>query len=160
ALGGPVVDIEGQVLGISVRDSPEPGAPPGSSILPVNLVMTLVDALKVAHSERSPWIGVSVLELPTVRQRLGTRAAQAHIPPTGGEIDDVFDPSPASRAGVRPGDFLVGLGGHPVFVVGDFQTWLYVAGIGAAVDLDLVRDGEPMKIAVTIEARPRNATTR
>ncbi len=160
ALGGPVVDIEGQVLGITVRQESEPGAPPGSSILPVNLVTTLVDALKVAHSERSPWIGVSVLELPTVRQRLGARAAEAHIPPTGVEIDDVFDPSPASRAGVRPGDFLAGLGGHPVFAVGDFQTWLYVAGIGAAVDLDLVRDGQPMKVAVTIDARPRNATTR
>ena len=48
-------------------------------------------------------------------------------------IDDVFTPSPASRAGVRVGDFLVGLGGHRILSVGDFQTWLYVSGIGASV---------------------------
>jgi S1-C subfamily serine protease/mono/diheme cytochrome c family protein len=160
ALGGPVVDIQGQVVGISVRQEAEPGSPPETSILPINLVVTLLEALKVSHSERSPWIGVSVLELPVVRQRLGAKAAQAHIPPTGVQIDDVFDPSPASRAGVRPGDFLVGLGGHPVFAVGDFQTWLYVAGIGTPVDLELVRDGQPMRVSVTIDARPPSATTR
>jgi S1-C subfamily serine protease len=160
ALGGPVVDIQGQVVGMSVRQTGEPGAPPVTSILPINLVLTLLEALKVAHSARSPWIGVSVLELPVVRQRLGARAADARIPPTGVQIDDVFDPSPASGAGIRPGDFLVGLGGHPVFAVGDFQTWLYVAGIGAPIDLDLVRDGQPLRIAVTVEERPPAATTR
>jgi hypothetical protein len=47
-----------------------------------------------------------------------------------------------------------------VFAVGDFQTWLYVAGIGTPVDLDLVRDGQPMRVAVPVEARPPKATTR
>jgi S1-C subfamily serine protease len=160
ALGGPVVDIQGQVVGMTVRASAEPGAPPSSSILPINLVLTLLEALKVSHSERSPWIGTSVLELPLLRRRLGAKVAEVRIPPTGVAIDDVFDPSPASRAGVRPGDFLVALGGHPVFAVGDFQTWLYVAGIGSTVDLDLVRDGQKRRVAVTVEARPPTATTR
>jgi S1-C subfamily serine protease/mono/diheme cytochrome c family protein len=160
ALGGPVVDIQGQVVGITVRQESEPGTPPGTGILPINLVLTLLEALKVSHTDRSPWIGVSVLELPVVRQRLGAKAAQARIPRTGVQIDDVFEPSPASRAGVRPGDFLVGLGGHPVFAVGDFQTWLYVTGVGAPVDLELVRDGQPMRVSVSVEARPREATTR
>jgi S1-C subfamily serine protease/mono/diheme cytochrome c family protein len=160
ALGGPVVDIQGQVVGITVRQDEEPGMPPATSILPINLVLTLLEALKVSRSERSPWIGTSVLELPVLRRRLGPKAAELKIPPTGVQIDDVFDPSPASRAGVRPGDFLVGLGGHPVFAVGDFQTWLYVAGIDATVDLDLVRDGQPLRVSVTVESRPPSATTR
>jgi S1-C subfamily serine protease/mono/diheme cytochrome c family protein len=157
AIGGPVVDILGHVVGMSVRTDGD--AAHATGVLPVNLVLYLADALKVAQSNKSPWIGVSVLELPLLRHRLGPQAA-AKIPSTGVAIDDVFDPSPASRADIRPGDFLVGLGGHPIFSVGDFQTWLYVAGIGTTTELDVVRDGRPMKVTIPIEVRPREATTR
>jgi S1-C subfamily serine protease/mono/diheme cytochrome c family protein len=160
ALGGPVVDITGQVVGISVRQQTEPGAAPASVIMPINLVLTLSEALQVARSARSPWIGISVLELPALRRRLGAQASTTKMPQTGVYIDDVFDPSPASRAGIRPGAFLVGLGGHPVLSVGDFQTWLYVAGIDTPVELELVRDGETSRSTVTIEARPPSATTQ
>jgi S1-C subfamily serine protease/mono/diheme cytochrome c family protein len=159
AVGGPVVDIQGHLLGMGIRVDDGGGGPPTTGVLPVNLVLYLSDALKVSQSNRSPWLGVSVLELPILRHKLGAQAATAHIPPTGVAIDDVFDPSPASRAGIRPGDFLVGLGGHPIYSVGDFQTWLYVGGVGTTTEIDVVRDGKPMKVKVPIEARPRDATT-
>ena len=60
--------------------------------------------------------------------------------------------------GVKPGDFLVELGGHAIQSVGDFQKWMYVMGIGTKVELGLVRDGQPMRVTVTIEARPPEAT--
>lgn len=157
-LGGPVTDILGHVVGLSVlqktlaQDQPSPG------ILPINLVTNLAHALTVARSDRSPWLGISVLELPTLRRKLDAAGTKLAIPPTGVYIDDVFTPSPASRAGVRVGDFLVGLGGHRILSVGDFQTWLYVTGIGASADLDLVRDGQPMTLTAPVEERPPTAT--
>jgi serine protease Do len=164
-LGGPVVDIFGHVIGISVG---KPGAtaataaeqPPTAHTLPINLVLNLFEALKVAQSQRSPWLGISVLELPLARTRLGPAAEGKTFPPTGVYIDDVFDPSPASRAGVRPGDFLVGLGGHELASVADFQTWLYVLGIGTQAQLEIVRDGQSLKVAAPIEVRPEAAVMR
>ena len=161
AMGGPVVDVLGHVVGLSVRagalaealDLPGPEA----RTLPVGLMLNLYEALKVAQSRRSPWIGISVLELPSARRLPGAKTTA--FPKTGVYIDDVFAPSPASRAGIRPGDFLVALGGHPVFAVADFQKWLYVSGIGTGVDLELVRDGESLVVKVTIEERPQSATT-
>src|SRR5581483_5021489 len=123
----------------------------------INLVLTLFEALKVAQSVRSPWIGASVLELPALRRRLGEQADAAAIPATGLYVDDVFEPSPASRAGVRPGDFLLGLGGHPLASVSDFQTWLYVLGIGPRAELDRARDGKRTRVTVPIEVRPESA---
>ena len=133
-LGGPVVDILGHVVGMSVRAGTDVDGPPASGVLPIILVQNLFEALKVARSHSSPWIGISVLELPALRRQLASQPHRIAIPPTGVYIDDVFAPSPASRAGVRVGDFLVGLGGHPVLSVGDFQTWLYVTGIGATAE--------------------------
>lgn len=163
-VGGPVVDIFGRVVGMSVRPpamaASVPGLPASTQTLPINLVLNLYEALKIAQSQRSPWIGVSVLELPTLRARLDEQARSAAIPPAGVYIDDVFDPSPAARAGVRPGDFLVAMNHHGIVSVGDFQTWLYVTGIDKPVELELVRDGKPLKLTMTIEARPPNAVTR
>lgn len=161
ALGGPVVDIHGRVVGLNVRlASTEPASESRSNsrILPINLAMTLFEALRVAHSDRSPWIGVSVLELQTHRQRLSP-ALQATLPSSGLFLDNVFDPSPAARAGVRIGDILLKLGGHPIGTVADFQTWMYTMGIGAPCELELLRNGKPLRVQVTIEARPPSATT-
>jgi len=135
------------------------GGPTGG-VLPITLVMNLFEALKTAKSHQSPWLGISVLELPTLRRQV---AAQKHapvaMPPTGVFIDDVFTPSPASRADVRPGDFLIALGGHPVLSVGDFQTWLYATGAGAVTELTLVRDGRTFGVQARVEVRPASATT-
>jgi S1-C subfamily serine protease len=165
-LGGPVVDILGHVVGISIGKGTTTSTiamgdpPPAARTLPINLVLNLFEALKVAQSQRSPWLGISVLELPLLRRRLGPAAQTKVFPPTGVYIDDVFDPSPASRAGVRPGDFLVGMGGHRIVSVADFQTWLYVLGVDKQAELDLVRDGKPLQSVATIEVRPASATTR
>lgn len=177
ARGGPVVDIQGRVVGLSVGEprvaagataaggasssgATSAGANPAGHVLPINLVLNLYEALKIAHSTRSPWIGVSVLELDRVAAARDPEKPAPALPVNGVGIDDVFVPSPAAAAGVRTGDFLVELGGHPVQSVADFQKWMYVNGIGKKVELGLLRDGKPLRVSVTIEPRPPEATTR
>jgi S1-C subfamily serine protease/mono/diheme cytochrome c family protein len=164
-IGGPIADVLGHVIGMSVRQPGPPELVPGDGpaathVLPINLVLNLYEALKVAQSKESPWIGVSVLELALLRRRLGAKARSMAIPETGVYIDDVFDPSPASRAGIVPGDFLLALGGHRLLSVGDFQTWLYVLGFGKEIELVVQRDGRQERLTVPIEVRPQSATSR
>jgi serine protease Do len=151
--GGPLVDIEARVIGITV---PRPGGVGTAALmsfarqaqaLPNGIVKTLYEALRAKESRRSPWLGFSVLELT---RKTRTRGG----PRTGVYIDDIFDPSPASRAGVRVGDVLTAVEDHRVLSVADFQKWLYLAGIGAQVTLHLSRDGESLALPVTVEERP------
>jgi S1-C subfamily serine protease/mono/diheme cytochrome c family protein len=160
AYGGPLVDIHGRVVGMTV---PPPGAvelvPRASEFgLPINLAMNIYEALKLAESRRSPWLGFSVLELAAVHRRGGTDAP-ADLPRTGVYIDDLFEPSPAARAGVRVGDSLVAIDGNRLFSVLDFQKWLYLSGIGRTIELEIYRDGKTLRKKVTVEERPANATT-
>jgi S1-C subfamily serine protease len=151
--GGPLVDIAGRVIGVTV---PRPGGVGPAAFLafarqaqalPNGIAMTLYEALRAKESRRSPWLGFSVLEL--------TRATRTRTSPrTGVVIDDVFDPSPAARAGIRVGDVLTAIDDHRVLSVADFQKWLYLAGIGAQVTLHVSRDGAPLALPVTIEERP------
>ncbi len=164
-LGGPIADVLGHVVGMSVRQPGPPehdwgDAPAATHVLPINLVLNLYEALKVAQSKQSPWIGVSVLELPLLRRRLGAEARSMAVPETGVYIDDVFEPSPAARAGIVPGDFLLALGGHRLLSVGDFQTWLYVLGVGKEIELVVQRNGHQLQLKAPIEERPASATSR
>ena len=78
-------------------------------------------------------------------------------PRTGVVIDDVFDPSPAVRAGVRVGDVLTAIDDHRILSVADFQKWLYLSGIGKQVELELSRAGETLELPIVIEERPQAA---
>jgi S1-C subfamily serine protease len=118
-------------------------------------VRTLYDALRAKASTESPWLGISVLELDwRLRQKLGKS------PRTGIYIDDVYEPSPASRAGIQPGDVLVSMGGQRLLTVSDFQRWLYLFGIDAAIEVEVWRDGKTGTHTLKIEQRPAAAVPR
>jgi serine protease Do len=59
--------------------------------------------------------------------------------------------SPASRAGVQPGDVIVMLDGAPVRDVGDLQRLLGEELIGRPGTLGIVRDGKLVEHAVTYD---------
>jgi len=162
AYGGPLVDIRGRVVGMTVPPPGGGGLVPRASefALPIHLAMNIYAALKVSESRRSPWLGFSVLELAAVHRRAGDSAKTLRLPRTGVYIDGLFEPSPASRAGIRVGDCLVAIDGNRLFSVLDFQKWLYLSGIGRTVELEIHRDGKPHTERVTVEERPPDAAPR
>ena len=150
--GGPVVDLAGRVIGVAQPKpgvEPQAGMPSALRVLPIELALTIYEALATEASEISPWLGFAILELSRDLRRRITKA-----PRTGVYIDDVFDPSPASRAGIRAGDVLTSMNGNRLLSVADFQRWLYLSGVGATVTLELYRDGRLIEKQVPIEQRP------
>ena len=159
ALGGPVVNGAGDVVGIATNrgahapvDTLDLG--PGFA-LPTNLAMAIYQSLLARQSRESPWLGVSVLKM----NRDARRAAGAPDS-VGILIDNVFTPSPAATLGVRVGDVLTHMRGEMIRTVYDFQRILYAVGVGRDVKLVLVRQGERLEKTAHIEKRPPEAITR
>jgi len=161
ALGGPVVNIRGEVIGVSARRGgptiADPLAPvPGSGYaLPSNIANAIFQSMLMRESKESPWLGISVLAMTDAM-----RTKQGDGKPGGILIDNVFDPSPASKLGIRVGDILKSMEGEPIRTVYDFQRLIYEYGPGSRVRLGLVRDRKPLELTATIERRPPEATTR
>lgn len=158
SFGGPLANIRGEVIGLLVpRDptAPTGTAPEEAYALPIDLVLTLFEPLRLAESRRSPWLGIAVQNLDW---RLRRQLAAA--PRTGIWAENVFQPSPAWDAGLRPGDFLVRVGDQRMLAVEDYQRAIYLGGIGATVDVEVFRDGETTILPMTIVERPANALTR
>jgi S1-C subfamily serine protease len=161
ALGGPLVNLQGEVIGINTRrtdsaasDSLVAAAGSGYA-LPINLATAIYQSLLFKKSTTSPWLGISVLLLTAEkRAELGDPRLNGIL------IDNVFDPSPASTAGIQVGDVLQSMNRQMILTVYDFQRWTYMFGIGANVELGIVRKGKPMVVKTVIAERPANATTR
>jgi serine protease Do len=183
--GGPLVNIEGEVVGMMV---PGPGAETRESAasarslefaLPIDLAMAIYEPLKRRESRKSPWLGFSVLELGDPRSRRtvsqagddppGTGVATrrrsqlrgaTQLPRLGVYIDDVFEPSPAAAADIRIGDTLLSIDGNALVSVGEFQRWLYLSGIGRTIALEIFRDGATLEKRVTVAERPEAVRPR
>jgi serine protease Do len=164
AFGGPLVDLEGRVIGLlAPRDRSVTIGPARGDLqfaLPSDIIKGIAPSILEQGSARSPWVGFAVMSRGELRAALGPRAlSRMTRPPIGIYIENVFEPSPAHDAGIRPGDFLVEFDGHQVNTPIEFQKWFYLAGIGATVDATLFRNGETFQAELEILERPLEAVT-
>ena len=164
SIGGALANPAGEVIGIIVPPpSLDPLARPAplaevTFAMQVDTAMGVAEALKQKRSNDSPWLGFSVLSAAELKARLRDDAAFAALakPARGIYVDDLYDPSPASRAGVRRGDWVVEINGRPIAAVVDFQQALYYFS-GTTVPVRLFRDGQDVTVTAMIERRPPEA---
>ena len=163
ALGGPVTDIEGAVVGMLMPRRDRPKIAPAQQIvqfaLPAKIIREIAAPIIHQRSVDSPWLGFSVMSREELREEIGPRAlSQMSRPPVGIYIENVFDPSPAFAAGIRPGDFLTEFNGYPINSPIEFQKHFYLSGPGATVEIKTFRAGMVKKAILTIGTRPAEVT--
>jgi serine protease Do len=148
--GGPLVDLHGRLVGINTLVAEQEGAAgdgPGFAA-PSNIVRSVYEQIRAHGSVRRGDIGVRPHTLtPALAAGLGLARDRGVV------LADVVPGGPAAQAGVRPGDVVVALDGKPMENGRQLQVGLYRRGLGDVVALDIVRDGQPQTLRVTMTAR-------
>jgi serine protease Do len=129
--GGPLVDLEGRVVGINSRGQ---GRGIGFTI-PADTVLDVLAQITNGGVERG-WLGVSIQPLD---RDLAAHLGKPDV--TGVIVNSVADHSPAQRAGLAPGDILVAFADREIEAekeedLGAFQR--LVAGTPPGTDVELV----------------------
>src|SRR5439155_12176 len=71
-------------------------------------------------------------------------------------VSDVSADSPAGKAGLKAGDVIVQVNGHPVSRGQDLREQVANAEPGSQLTLGVQREGKPLEVKVTpAESRPR-----
>jgi serine protease Do len=148
--GGPLVNLEGKAIGMSTAIKSRTGGFQGIGLaVTSNTARMISRALIKDGVVHRGYLGVNIRELARdVRERLGVAKG------TGVLVGEVFDDTPASKAGLQAGDVITAIGGKAVRDGRALQHLVAVLPLKKAVDVTVLRDGKTQKIPVTIEEQP------
>jgi serine protease Do len=152
--GGPLVNIEGQVVGINaaIFGSAYQGI---SFAIPSSLARERYEQLRANGRIERAWLGIEPLDVPEdVRERLGLDLGE------GVFVGEVRSSAPAGRAGVKPGDVILKWNDHVASDPTLLSRAIAATQIGSTAKLQLVRDNgdgnEQVTLDVKVEAHPDN----
>ena len=158
--GGPLFNMRGEVVGINT--AMVAGGQGIGFASPINAVKQILPELKEKGEVTRGWLGVGVQGLTA-----DLAASFGLDSPRGALVTEVMPDSPAAQAGLRRGDILLSFDGQPVQQVSDLPRMVAATPVGHRADLTVYRDGEEIRIPVTVgrleepgkKAEPRNGAT-
>ena len=148
--GGPLVNGDGEVIGINTLVRSGPGAGLGFAI-PINLARRVADQLLQQGEVVHPYIGLQLVGLTARIAREHNRDPNAlvQLPERNGAlVQSVLPDGPSDKAGLRRGDLVIAVEDRPV---DDPQALLEVvdaAPIGTPLPLKLLRNGREISLSV------------
>lgn len=151
--GGALVNLSGELLGINTQII-TPDAQGGSVgigfAVPSNMVRLF---LRAAGSGKLvlAWLGVDGEALTAETSR------QAGLDlPSGVRVTDIYPSSPAARAGLRPGDVIVGVDGRDVADPSALRYVVSTRDPESQVTLSVIRDRQKLAVPVRLALPPEN----
>jgi S1-C subfamily serine protease len=144
--GGPLVDTEGNVLGLNTS-----GLTRGSALtIPVKFAWRIADALAKHGSVKRGYLGVrtQVVEIPEA-----SRKSIKRDQPSGLLVAWLESGGPADKAGILVGDILVAVAGQPVNDPDDLFAALNSDTVGKPTAVEILRGGKPETVNVTVGER-------
>ena len=163
--GGPLLDAEGEVIGINEQIASSSGANSGVGFaIPVTSVRYSLDQLEADGEVDYAYLGVSSETLyPQLAEHLDLDTDH------GALISDVVDGSPADEAGLKGGsdestfqlqrvksggDVVLAVDGKPVFQNNDLSELIATHKPGDTVTLEVLRGGDRADVEVKLGSRP------
>ncbi|HET8613085.1 MAG TPA: S1C family serine protease [Sphingomonas sp.] len=144
AIGAPVFNAEGRVVGIAGLGLPPEEDAPARYVLPANLADRRIDALQHNAPDVGP-LGLIADDLtPAAGQRFGAPDQR------GAFVALVAPGSPADEAGVRVGDLLVSANNQPIARADDLAGMSFQAG--STVALAVTRRGQALTLSLALPA--------
>jgi len=146
--GGPLFNLQGEVIGINSMIYSQTGGFQGLSFaIPINEAIKVKDELvKTGHVSRGR-LGVAVQGLnQTLASSFGLQK------PDGALVSSVDPNGPAAKAGLQPGDVILGVNGSPVADSTSLPAQIANLKPGSKADLQVWRDKSKKTVSVTLGA--------
>jgi Do/DeqQ family serine protease len=145
--GGPLINIDGEVVGINAMII-QPGTGIGFAI-PINMAKQILNDLIKQGKVVRPWLGISVQDLtPEMAEQFQVKEKEGVI------VAQVHQGTGAEKAGLASGDIIKSVDDKAIRNANELIKEIQKKKVGQKVKLNVVRDGKPMTIEVTLTAMP------
>jgi S1-C subfamily serine protease len=148
--GGPLVNMKGEVVGINTAIVGPTFQGISFAIPPSNMVRRVYEQIKQTGSIANGYLGVGLVNLnPILAERLGIEQLE------GALVRGVVIGSPAEKAGLEPGDFVIAWNGEKLADAQQLSQNIADSAPGTQATMTVIRNGEEVKLEVTVGRRPR-----
>ena len=142
--GGPLFNVDGQVIGINAQIYSRTGGYMGMSFaIPIDLALNVKNQLLANGKVSRSRIGVAVQE---VNQKLAQTFGLGT--PHGALISAVDPKGPSERAGLKPGDVITSVNGHTIDLSFDLPTIIADIPPGTEARIGIWRDHKAAEVNV------------
>jgi serine protease Do len=144
--GGPLVDADGNVVGIDTFIYTKSGGNEGLGFaIPSGIVRYAYEQIRRFGRVRRRSIGADLQSVtPDLAQALGLSTDAGVV------VSDVFPMGPAAKAGLKVQDVIVGLDGLPVDNVALFVLGLYLMNKGNSAKLEVMRGDKKVELELPV----------
>src|SRR6266403_1336628 len=144
--GGPLINLRGEVIGINTAIISRSGGSQGIGFaIPSNTVRTALESLLKQGRIIRGYLGIQSRALQTGQN--GTENE-------GVIVDQVVPGSPAAQAQLQRGDVIRKFNGHEIKNFPALRSLVAQAQLNKNVELEIVRDGKPLKVTTQIKEQP------
>ena len=149
--GGPLINLRGEVIGINTAIASTTGGSQGVGFaIPSNTVRTALESLLRQGRIIRGYLGIQTRALQPGEDGADTE---------GVTVAEVMAGSPAAQAGVQPGDAVRKFDGHEVKNFSALRSLVAQTQLNKQVELEIVRDGKPLKVKAQIKEQPIDSDT-
>jgi serine protease Do len=149
--GGPLLNLEGKVVGINSLIFSRSGGSIGLSFaIPANVALKVVEQLKSKGYVERGWLGVYIQD---VDKNLATSFGLEK--PVGALVAQVEAGSPADKAGLRPGDVVLKLNGQDIVDSGDLPHVIGLVAPGETITAEVIQQGKARQLDIVIGTLPK-----
>ena len=144
--GGPLLNSEGQVIGINTAKI-QTGEGLGFSI-PINLVKPIIEEVILDGEFTNVYIGFNGEQVEIFERRVGMDLDVEN----GVIVREVIPESAAAEAGLKALDVVVEMDGTPIDSMAGLRKLLYNYRLGDHASLVVIRDGEELNVEITFKS--------
>ena len=143
--GGALLNSEGKVIGINSVKVSLTGveglgfAIPSDDALPI--IKELIENKKIVR----PYIGLAGINIDAATARLNNLEEGIYV-------QEVYNDTPAQKAGIKRGDLIVSIDGQRVTTMEELNEIKNAKKIGDSVELGIIRNGSEQKVDIVLEA--------
>jgi serine protease Do len=145
--GGPLVNIEGEVIGINAMII-SPGQGIGFAI-PINLAKSIMEELIKTGKVIRPWVGIGLQDLtPELMDNFNVKEKE------GALISQIYEGSPAEKAGLKTGDIIIQIDGKKIKDSQDVVKEVLKRQVGQKILFEVIRDEKRTEVSVITAQMP------
>lgn len=149
--GGPLINIHGEVIGMNTAIVSRSGGYMGIGFaIPINMANAIKEQLIATGKVTRGWLGVVIQQMDEdLAKSFGLTSNKEGV-----LVAEVTPDSPADKAGLKDGDVIIRMNGQKITDVAELRNKIALTPPGTALVLEIIRDGKPASVTVTIGEQP------